>query len=294
MKKKILVLGGSGFLGSHVADELSNKNYDVTIFDKKKPKFVNKNLKMFIADINDKKLLTKAIKKSDTIFYFVDIADISESKLNYMKTINQNIIGLVDILEICKKSKIKDFIYASSLYVYSDSGSFYRASKQCAEILIKEFSRVSKFNYKLLRYGSLYGERAQAWNGVQKFIDQIISKGKIVYKGNGKEIRDYINVKDAARLSASIISKKIKNNAISIFGQKSITVDQLFDLMFEIYGKKKNVKYLDIINADDHYGFSPYRFIPEEGIKLTSNTNIDLGEGILRLFNKNGKKFKYK
>jgi UDP-glucose 4-epimerase len=291
MKKKVLVLGGSGFLGSHVAEELSYKNYDVTIFDKKEPKFTTKKIKYLSADTNNKKLLNKAIKNCDAIFYFADIADISESKLDYLKTINQNIIGLVDILEMCKNSKVKDFIYASSLYVYSDAGSFYRASKQCAEILIKEFSKVSKFNYKLLRYGSLYGERAQKWNGIQKFIDQIIHKGEIVYKGNGKEIRDYIHVRDAARLSASILSKKIKNNAISIFGQKSITVDQLLDLMFEIYGKKKKVKYLNMIDAHDHYGFSPYRFIPEEGIKLTPNSNIDLGEGILRLFNNNGKKY---
>jgi UDP-glucose 4-epimerase len=291
MKKKVLVLGGSGFLGSHVAEELSYTNYDVTILDKKRAKFTNKKIKFLIADINNKKILTKAVKNCDVIFYFVDIADISESKLDYMKTINQNIIGLVDILEMCKNYKVKDFIYASSLYVYSDAGSFYRASKQCAEILIKEFSKVSKLNYKLLRYGSLYGKRAQEWNGIQKFINQIIYKGEIVYKGNGKEIRDYINVRDAARLTASILTKKIKNNAISIFGQKSITVDQLLDLMFEIYGKKKKVKYLNKIDADDHYGFSPYRFIPEEGIKLTSNTNIDLGEGILRLFNNNGKKY---
>ena len=234
MKKKILVLGGLGFLGSHVAEELSYKNYGVTIFDKKKPKFTNKKIKYLCADINNKKLLNKAIKNCDVIFYFADIADISESKLDYMKTINQNIIGLVDILEMCKNSKVKDFIYASSLYVYSDAGSFYRASKQCAEILIKEFSKVGNFSYKFVRYGSLYGERAQEWNGISKFISQIKVKGAVTYQGNGKEVRDYVHVKDAAKLSLKIIEDKIHENAVSILGQKSITVDQLFDLLFEI------------------------------------------------------------
>ncbi len=284
MKKKILVIGGSGFLGSHVADELSLKNYDVAIFDKKKPKFINKKVKLYVGDINNKKLLTKAIKYSDTIFHFADIADISESKLHYMKTINQNIMGLIDILDICKKSKIKSFIYASSLYVYSDSGSFYRASKQCAEILIKEFSKVGNFKYKFVRYGSLYGERAQKWNGISKFINQINEKGIVTYQGNGNEVRDYVHVKDAAKLSVKIIEDKISENAVSILGQKSITVDQLFDLLFEISGKKKNIKYLNKINSDDHYGFSPYRYIPESSTKLISNQSIDLGEGILRLF----------
>ena len=59
--------------------------------------------------------------------------------------------------------------------------------------------------------------------------------------------------------------------------------------MFEILGKRKKVKYLNKINADDHYGYSPYRFIPENSIKLSSDTSIDLGEGLLRLFNYNEK-----
>ena len=135
-----------------------------------------------------------------------------------------------------------------------------------------------------MRYGSLYGERAQEWNGISKFINQIKGKGTITYQGNGKEVRDYVHVRDAAKLSVKIIEDKIHENAVSILGQKSITVDQLFDLLFEISGKKKKVKYLNKINSDDHYGFSPYRYIPENSIKLTSNKSIDLGEGILRLF----------
>ena len=249
----------------------------------KKKKFVKVNDR-------DISLISKEIKKSNIIYYFADIADIRFAKDNYMKTINNNILNLTKILDSCKKSKIDNFIYASSLYVYSEAGSFYRASKQCAEILVKEFSRIGNFNYKFLRFGSLYGENAQSWNGISQFIDQINKKGFIQYKGNGKEIRDYIHVKDAAKLSVKILERKIDEKAISIFGQKSISVDQLFDLMFEISGKRKKVKYLNKINADDHYGYSPYRFIPENSIKLSSDTSIDLGEGLLRLFNNNEKK----
>ena len=201
-----------------------------------------------------------------------------------MSTINQNLIILTEILKLIVNSKVKNFVYASSLYVFSEAGSFYRATKQCAEILIKEFSKVGNFSYKFVRYGSLYGERAQEWNGISKFISQIKIKGAVTYQGNGKEVRDYVHVKDAAKLSVKIIEDKIHENAVSILGQKSITVDQLFDLLFEISGKKKKVKYLKKINSDDHYGFSPYRYIPENSIKLTSNKSIDLGEGILRLF----------
>lgn len=284
MKKNILIIGGSGFLGSHVSDEFSKKNYKVTIIDKKKSKYLNKNQKFINLDLKNIKKLSEEIKKFDIIYYFADIADIQESKKNYMSTINQNLIILTEILKLIVNSKVKNFVYASSLYVFSEAGSFYRATKQCAEILIKEFSKVGNFSYKFVRYGSLYGERAQEWNGISKFISQIKVKGAVTYQGNGKEVRDYVHVKDAAKLSVKIIEDKIHENAVSILGQKSITVDQLFDLLFEISGKKKKVKYLNKINSDDHYGFSPYRYIPENSIKLTSNKSIDLGEGILRLF----------
>ena len=284
MKKNILIIGGSGFLGSHVSDEFSKKNYKVTIVDKKKSKYINKNQKFINLDLKNIKRLSEEIKKFDIIYYFADIADIQESKKNYMSTINQNLIILTEILKLIVNSKVKNFVYASSLYVFSEAGSFYRATKQCAEILIKEFSKVGNFSYKFVRYGSLYGERAQEWNGISKFISQIKVKGAVTYQGNGKEVRDYVHVKDAAKLSVKIIEDKIHENAVSILGQKSITVDQLFDLLFEISGKKKKVKYLKKINSDDHYGFSPYRYIPENSIKLTSNKSIDLGEGILRLF----------
>ena len=205
-----------------------------------------------------------------------------KNQKNYMSTINQNLIILTEILKLIVNSKVKNFVYASSLYVFSEAGSFYRATKQCAEILIKEFSKVGNFSYKFVRYGSLYGERAQEWNGISKFISQIKVKGT-TYQGNGKEVRDYVHVKDAAKLSVKIIEDKIHENAVSILGQKSITVDQLFDLLFEISERKK-VKYLNKINSDDHYGFSPYRYIPENSIKLTSNKSIDLEKGFLDYF----------
>ncbi len=287
MKEKILIIGGSGFIGSHVADEFKKAKKDVTILDKKKPDNISGSQKYLNIDIRNNLKIKKILKNYNSIYYFADIADINESKKNYMKTINHNILTLSNILAECVNSKIKKFIYASSLYVFSESGSFYRASKQCAEILIKEFSKIGKFEYRFLRYGSIYGERAQSWNGISNFINQIKKKSEVTYQGTGKEIRYYIHVKDAAKLTLESHDNKIKEKSVSIFGDKPVTVDQLFDLLFEIFGKKKKVKYLRKINTDDHYGYSPYRYMPEESIKITSNNSIDLGEGILRLLNKN-------
>ena len=215
-----------------------------------------------------------------------DIADINQAKKNPMLTIRQNILNLTSILHHLRNSKIQRFIYGSSLYVYSPAGSIYRATKQSAEILIETLSQLYKLKFTFIRFGSLYGKRAQSWNGLNKFILQIISKKKVVYAGTGQEMREYINILDAAKMSAEIaINKKYENKAVSISAQQSITVDHLFSLIFEICGVKKKIKYLNKKNSDDHYGLIPYRYQPAPSTKLTSLSMKDLGEGILDVIN---------
>jgi len=285
-KKKIIIIGGSGFVGSNIADYFTKKKFNVTIIDKQQPKFLNNIIKFINLDISNSLKVVDEIKKNDIVFYLADIADINAAKKNPLLTIRQHILNLTSILHHLRNCKIQRFVYGSSLYVYSPAGSIYRATKQSAEILIETLSQLYKLKYTFIRFGSLYGKGAQPWNGLNKFITQIISKKKVVYSGTGHEMREYINILDAARMSAEIaINKKFENKAVSISAQQSISVDHLFSLIFEIYGIKKKVKYLNKKNLDDHYGLTPYRYNPHSSIKVIPNSMKDLGEGILERIN---------
>ena len=76
---KVIILGGSGFIGSHVADELSKKGYKVTIFDKKKSKWLWKDQKMLIGDILNYDVLAKAIRNNQIVYNFAAIADLDRA-----------------------------------------------------------------------------------------------------------------------------------------------------------------------------------------------------------------------
>ena len=143
---KILIIGGSGFLGSYVADELFRKGHKVILFDKKKSKRANKKIKIIIGDIQNHFILKKAIKGVDVVYNFAAIADIGEALRKPIQTVKTNILGVVNILEICKKYKIKRVVFASSIYVHSQQGGFYRASKQAAELYIEEYSKQHGLN----------------------------------------------------------------------------------------------------------------------------------------------------
>ena len=280
---KVLVIGGSGFMGSHTADLLSDNGYVVTILDKVISPWLRDDQAMLVGDAMDSNVLTSAMNKVDYVFYFAGIADIEEAKVNPYKTIEVNIMGLTKALEAGVKNNIKKFIYASTMYVYSAQGSFYRASKQAAEVIIEAYQENYQLSFVLLRYGSLYGSRSQNWNGIKGFARQLINHGVIEYSGNGSEIREYIHVQDAAKLSLRALHDDYKNKAITITGNQSMRVADMFSMLFEIAGKELNVKYLDEQQGSSHYGNTPYRYTPKPSLKVIPTEFIDLGQGLLNI-----------
>ena len=278
---KVLVIGGSGFMGSHTADLLSDNGYVVTILDKVTSPWLRDDQTMVVGDAMDSNVLTSAMNKVDYVFYFAGIADIAEAKVNPYKTIELNIMGLTKALEAGVKNNITKFIYASTMYVYSAQGSFYRASKQAAEVIIEAYQENYELDFVLLRYGSLYGPRSQNWNGIKGLARQVVNHGAVEYPGNGSEIREYIHVQDAAKLSVRALHDDYKNKAITITGNQSMRVADMFSMLFEIAGKELNVKYLDEQQGSSHYGHTPYRYTPKTAQKIIPNQFVDLGQGLL-------------
>ena len=221
---KILVTGGSGFLGSHIADELSKRGHEVIILDKKKSKWIKKNQKFIIGNILNIKKVNKAIKGVKIIFHIAALADLEDALHKPIETVKNNILGTVNILEISRINNIKRVIYASSIYSTSIQGGFYRCSKRAAEDYIDEYYKRYGISFTILRYGSLYGERATASNGISRILNKAIRTKKIEYAGNRSSIRKYIHIIDAAKASADVISKKYKNKYLNIVGTKSYKV----------------------------------------------------------------------
>ena len=282
MPQNILIIGGGGFIGSHTADELSKRGHNVRIFDQVNSKWLKHSQEMFIGDYLDIEQLNQAMNGIDVVYNFAAIADIGEAALLRKKTIETNIIGVTNTLEAMIKNNVNRLIFSSSMYVYSDKGSFYRATKQAAELLIETYSAKFNIDYTILRYGSLYGSRAQDWNGIKRFIKEIIDSDSVTYSGTGNETREYINVSDAAALSADALTDKFINDAFIISGQQTLKVKDLFNMIFEILGKKPVIKY-EKNNISDHYGNTPYRYSPKSAKKIVPNQFVDLGQGLLDL-----------
>ena len=278
--KNILVIGGSGFLGSHVSDQLSNSGYKVTIYDQIKSKYLRKDQKMIIGTINDVKLLDKTIKNMQYVYHFAGIADIHESTLDPVNTINTNVMATTHIVDLCVKHKIKRFMYASTIYVYSSHGSFYKTSKQCSELIIENYTKTYGLSATIMRYGSLYGKRANHFNSIMKMITQAIEKKKITRSGSGEEIRDYIHIEDAAKVSVKLLESDEKIEYVMITGNQTMKIKQVVNMINEMMNNEIEIIYTNQ-SLDEHYQITPYNFKPNVARKYNIEYTHDLGQGIL-------------
>ena len=282
MSKKISIIGGSGFLGLNLSREFYRRGFDIMIYDLKKPK-LNFNFIYKKGDVLDLKNLVKFTTDSDYLINLSGIAEINYSRTNYMKTINHNVLGTLNTLEACKINRIKNYAFSSTIYVYSEHGSFYKSSKQSAECIIQEFCNTFEINFKILRYGSLYGSGAQNWNGIKKYVIEILKNRKVVYHGTGNEIRQLIHIDDACKLSADIITnKKIKNKSFTITGNKSISSSRILGEIFRLIGYKKKISFKKI-KKNLHYSRTPYTYKPIKSSIIKPKKDKKLKQGIIEI-----------
>ncbi len=296
-KKKIVIIGGSGFLGSHVADYFSNQKYQVIIADKRKPEELRKNQTFYKLDLNKKINYRSLLNNSLAVFNFAAIADIEDANKKPLETVETNVLSLVKLLKACVKFKVKKFILASTVYVSGNHGGFYKASKLASEVYLREFNKIHGLKYCILRYGTLYGPRSDISNGLHALIKESLKKKKIIYSGNPNSMRDYIHVKDAARISGRVIKKEFDNKTLIISGPQSYKITDILHIISEI----TNIKKIKFIKKDknkkfSHYLRTPYNIEETEtfALKLSDNLNVDIGQGLTNLVYELKTKYKLK
>lgn len=280
MTVSVIVFGGSGFLGSHVADALSDADYRVRIFDREPSPYARADQEMIVGDIMNLEEVISASSGCKYVYNFAGIADINDAKNRPIDTARVNVLGNVHVLEGARINGAERFVFASSLYVYSESGSFYRASKQAAERFVESYNERYGLPYTILRYGSLYGRRADKRNGIYRLLREALENKAITYMGSRSAMREYINVIDAAKLSAKILGAEYANRHFVLSGQERMSVENFMNMISEMIPGGVKLSFQGKVD-DGHYIMTPYGFHPKVGHKLVSNDYVDLGQGLL-------------
>ncbi len=283
--KAALIFGGSGFIGSHLIEELLNQGYEVWNYDLEGFDIDHK----YYFEIRDsilhehKKLMNDIYQiQPDVVFNFAALANIEDCNQDPFDAFDINICGNQNILEGIIANKVKKYVYASSLYARSDKSGAYGLTKKHSEDWVKYYAKKYGFSYIILRFGTVFGSRAPEENSIQKIIKQALKTKVISYYGSGKEVRNYISVEDAARFTREIISEeKYWNKTINLMGHQYIKSADLLELLKDILGNDYKIQFRNEPH-EDHYVISPYSYDKDSVINYVSDYS-DLGLGLLRV-----------
>jgi UDP-glucose 4-epimerase len=281
---KLLVTGGAGFLGSHLVDALVARGHAVTVLDRKRSAWLPAQARFVEADLGDVAQLAAVVAGQDAVYHLAGFADLNAAKTRPLDTVHANILGTVHLLEAMRSHGVSRFLFASTAYVYSREGGFYRCSKQACESYIEEYARTFGLRYTVIRYGSLYGPRADASNGVYRLLRTAMTEGRLAYSGAPDDLREYIHVEDAATLSADVLDPAYDGQHVTLTGASPTRAAELFTMFAEILGKPIAIDYRHATGPGaGHYAVTPYAYTPRPGKKLVTTHYVDMGQGLLRM-----------
>lgn len=225
---KILITGGSGFIGSHIFEELKKK-HKIYIYDLKKPNFCKNFIK---GDLSNKRQIRLILKRNkiDCIIHLAAFLGVRQTENKPHKVIDINVLKMKNLLESLKKTKVKYFVFSSSSEVYGEISSkigaretdnlepksLYGHSKVIGEHLVKSYSKIFNFNYLIIRFFNVCGYGQKQNFVISKFIKDAINKNKILLYGNGNQKRCFCHVKDACLALGKLLNKKPKDQIYNI------------------------------------------------------------------------------
>jgi UDP-glucose 4-epimerase len=260
---KILVTGGAGFIGSHLVDALIKRGHKVVVIDNLstgKRENINKKAKFYKIDICSPKIGEIFKKeKPEIVFHFAAQINVRKSIENPLKDAKTNILGSLNVLENCKKYKIKKIIFASSAGVYGEAkilptpedhpvnpDSPYRIAKLTIENYLKFYKENFGLKFISLRFSNVYGPRQDPRGEagvVAIFINKLLKGERPTIFGNGNQTRDFIFVEDAVSACLKAMEYKGKKEIFNIGTGIETSINELYKIISKLLKTKLKPKY---------------------------------------------------
>jgi len=244
---KILVTGGSGFIGSHVVDKLVENGYEVRVFDRVKP--LREDVEWFNGDLLNEKDVLEACKDIEAIFHLAAIADVNVALSHFDVCLMVNEMGTMNFLKSATAEEVERIILASTTWVYGGNKGIvnedtpipfpehiYTKTKIGQEQLLYSWHQHHGLPYTILRFDIPYGPRMRSNMAISIFVRRAMRGEPITIFGEGKQGRCWIYVEDLAEGNVAALAESGKNEIINLAGPDFVTMNQIAEALKEIFG----------------------------------------------------------
>jgi len=300
---KILITGGAGFIASHIVDRCISKGWEVVVVDNLvsgKKENVNPKAKFYDVDITDFQKLKQIFEKEKPhiVNHHAAQIDVRKSVANPQYDAKINIIGSLNLLELCIKYKVEKFIFASSGgTIYGECKdkkppeenslpnplSPYGCAKLSVEYYMNYYNKVYCLKAVSLRYGNVYGPKQDPFGEagvVAIFTNRMLEDKEVYIFGDGKQMRDFVYVSDVVEANIKCMLKDFEFEIYNVGTQKATSVNELFKILSKLTGYKKQPiyqparkgelfkSYLSIYKIKKQLSWKP-KVSLEEGLKKT-------------------------
>ena len=274
---KILVAGGSGFIGSHVVDALLEQGHEVVIYDLDAPRY-NQPCVFVRGDIRDIERMTQTLKGADIVYMLAAEANVNRFFESPVFSNDITAGGTLSALEAIRRSGgHARIVLASTEWIYGslpEAGDefitektpyaqnpdhLYTSSKIASELFCKNYNSLYGIRYTIMRFGIPFGDRARPETVTPIFLRRILSGEPITIHGDGSQTRQFVYVRDLARGNAACAASAAENQVFNLNGGKKISVIEIVRTLEEILGKKAALTFVE-----DRKGNFKGRFISSD------------------------------
>ena len=272
-KMKVAVIGGSGFIGSHIVDTLIAENHEVVIYDLMRPQ--RQDVPFITLDVLNPSMVNTVLTGGfDAVYMLAAMANVNDVFNNPVEACDINIKATVNVLEAARKNKIDRVILSSTVWLYemiddvarlspvNESVPFhtqkvnhvYTATKLAAEQYCIAYQKLYGQNYTILRYGIPYGPRARSGTVIANFVANALKGEPINIQGDGSQTRNFVYVGDLAHGNVHALQPKAANQTYNIEGLRPVSIREIAEIVQELI-PGTTVNYTDA-RPGDFKGFS--------------------------------------
>src|SRR3954447_5075429 len=251
MSSRVLVTGGSGFIGSHVVDAHKERGHVPVNFDRvESPHHARGSVEHVRGDCTDVAALERAMARCDAVIHLAAMADVNDVQADPTGADEMNARATAAVLEAARRAEVGRVVYGSTIWVYSDCpesdvdedtrlahpGHLYTATKLAGEMYCRSYAELYDVDYTILRFGIPYGPRARDATVVAVFVKKALAAEPLTVAGSGSQSRQFVYVRDLADGVVRALQPQARNRIYNLAGRRAVSVLEIAQTVQEVVG----------------------------------------------------------